>query len=335
MRCALLSLTPIPVHDPTHATRDRELPTLAAALDPDRAEAELARVLGDACRLTAIRVVRHKRGRRCLVAYELAGFGTVYGKVNRRSYGKSGYRLLSALRASGFDGVGDGIAVPEPLGVIGAFRMWLQREAPGRPATETVGEAGAERVARRVAEAAHKVHTAGVSTWRRHDAADELRILRDCLAQVATAKPQLARRLDRLIDSCSRAAGSLAGAPTRGIHRDFYSDQVLVDGHRLTLVDFDLYCIGDPALDIGNYLGHLTEQGLRTRGAATAFEPFGRELEESFGRLAGPDVQRRVPVWAALTVARHVYLSTRFAERRHLTAPLLELAEQCLAEVRA
>jgi aminoglycoside phosphotransferase (APT) family kinase protein len=330
----LLSLTAIPVHDPSSATRDCELPTLAAALDPERAEAELARVLGVACRLTAIRVVRHKRGRRCLVAYELAGFGTVYGKVNRRSYGKSGYRLLAALRASGFDGVADGIAVPEPLGVIGAFRMWLQREAAGCPATEAIGEAGAQQLARRVAAAAHKLHTAGVSTWRRHEAGDELRILRDCLAQVAVTEPQLARRLDRLLDSCSRAAGSLAGAPTCGIHRDFYSDQVLVDGDRLTLVDFDLYCLGDPALDIGNYLGHVTEQALRAHGAATAFEPFERELEESFGRLAGTDVQRRVQVWAALTIARHVYLSTRFPERRHLTVPLLELAEQRLAEVK-
>src|SRR5437773_3836244 len=30
------------------------------------------------------------------------------------------------------------------------------------------------------------------------------------------------------------------------------------------LLDFDLYCQGDPALDIGNFVGHLTEQSLRT-----------------------------------------------------------------------
>lgn len=330
----LRSLTVPTVHDPTGASRDRELPTLAVALDPGCAEAELAGALGAPYPLTSIRVVRHKRGRRCLVAYELDGFGTVYGKVNRRSYGKSGYRLLSALRAAGFDGSRDGIAVPEPLGVLGAFRMWLQREASGRPATEAVGEAGAQQLAQRVAAAAHKVHTARVPTWRRHDVSDELRILRDCFDQVATLAPPLAGRLDRLFDSCSRAAEGLVGARTCGIHRDFYSDQVLVDGRWLTLVDFDLYCVGDPALDIGNYLGHVTEQALRTRGAPSAFQHFERDLDESFGRLAGTDVQRRVPVWAALTLARHVYLSTRFPERRHLTVPLLELTEQRLAAVK-
>src|SRR2546426_9353652 len=39
---------------------------------------------------------------------------------------------------------------------------------------------------------------------------------------------------------------------------------VIVNGERLFLLDFDLYCEGDPALDIGNFLGHITEQSLRS-----------------------------------------------------------------------
>ncbi len=254
--------------------------------------------------------------------------------MQRRRYGKSGYRLLAALRAAGFDGAEDGIAVPEPLGVIGEFRMWLQREAPGRPATDATGRLGSDRLARRIAEAAHKLHDAGVPGGRRHTVEDEVRILRECLALVAAADARLEWRIERLLDACARAAGTLAGAPARGIHRDFYSDQVLVDGDRLTLVDFDLYCLGDPALDIGNYLGHVTEQALRLRGSATAFASFEGELMETFARRAETGARTRVRTWAALTLARHVYLSTRFEERRHLTVPLLELAERRLREAR-
>ena len=34
------------------------------------------------------------------------------------------------------------------------------------------------------------------------------------------------------------------------IHRDFYPDQVLVDGARVYLLDLDLYSLGEPPLDV-------------------------------------------------------------------------------------
>jgi aminoglycoside phosphotransferase (APT) family kinase protein len=115
-----------------------------------------------------------------------------------------------------------------------------------------------------------------------------------------------------------------------GIHRDFYSDQVIVDGPRLYLIDFDLYCLGDPALDIGNFLGHITEQSLRTLGDAGALAEVERALEERFIELSGEAVRPAVRGYAVLTLARHIYLSTRFPERRPWTERLLELCEERL-----
>lgn len=317
------------MHDPSRAALDPELPALALALDPIRAQEELTRLPALAgTAIEEIRVVRHKPGRRCLVAYDLGDAGTVYGKVQRRRYGKSGHRLLASLRAAGFDGEKDGIAVPEPLGVVGAFRMWLQREVAGQPCAELLHNAA---LGSRVAEAAHKLHAAGVTPERQeHGPEEELRILEECLGQVAAERPRLASRLGRLLDRCARAARGLARASRCGIHRDFYADQLLVDGPRLTLVDFDLYCLGDPALDAGNFLGHVTEQALRTRGDSAAFAPFEEALVERFAELAGVEAARRVPVWAALTLARHVYLCTQFDDRRRLLEPLLELAAERL-----
>ncbi|MEZ5101800.1 MAG: phosphotransferase [Thermoleophilia bacterium] len=316
---------------------DPALPTLAAALDPGVVGPALASLpaLDGAGPLVAIRVVRHKPGRRCVVAYDLADYGRVYGKLRRHRSGASAYRLLQALRAAGLDGAGHGIAVPEPVGHVRELRLWLQREAPGREATELVEGAVGLRVAGRVAEAADELHRAGVPASRRHGVADELLILRERLCDVAVEEPSLGPRLGRLYVACERAGAGLVGHPERGIHRDFYADQVLVAGDRLTLVDFDLYCIGDPALDIGNYLGHVTELALRRTGSAAAYAPVEAELLGSFARRAGGDAARRARAWAALTVARHVFLSTRIAGRGHTTLPLIELAERRLAEAAA
>ena len=96
---------------------------------------------------------------------------------------------------------------------------------------------------------------------------------------------------------------------------------MIVDGPHLHLIDFDLYCEGDPGLDIGNFLGHLTEHSLRTLGDPRALLERERAMEERFVELAGE--ARRAAVWfyATPTLVRHIYLSIWFPERRPLTGP--------------
>ncbi len=115
-----------------------------------------------------------------------------------------------------------------------------------------------------------------------------------------------------------------------GIHRDFYADQVIAADARLTLVDLDLYAAGDPALDVGNFLAHLMEQSLRERGDPEALHDREEALRGRFLELA-PDVSRAaVEAYTTLSLARHVFLSTRFPERRCFTGALLELCEKRL-----
>jgi aminoglycoside phosphotransferase (APT) family kinase protein len=163
--------------------------------------------------------------------------------------------------------------------------------------------------------------------------ADELHILRGCLQAVAEASPAWAPRLEPLFDACAGLGAAVPPAPPRGIHRDFYADQVIVDGPRLSLIDFDLYCAGDPGLDAGNFLGHITEQSLRTRGDPAALADREEALEERFVELSGEGTRPAVRAYAALTLARHVYLSTRLPDRRPWTASLLELCEERLGVV--
>src|SRR5438093_13000063 len=104
-------------------------------------------------------------------------------------------------------------------------------------------------------------------------------------------QPQWAQRLDHLLVSCDRLRASVPSPSPCGIHRDFYADHVIVDGPRLYLLDFDLFCEGDPALDIGNFRGHLIEQSLRTLGSAEALAEVEHALVERFVELSGDAVR--------------------------------------------
>ena len=331
--------------DPLGVTNDPAMSTLAAALDPAevrrRFRGRLRRLTGEngLTHLRTIRVTRYKPGRRCVIEYDLEverpdaapEMVTLIGKVRRLRSGKSGYRLLSALWEAGFGAdSADGITVAEPIGVVPEFRMWLQRKVEGQVATDLLAEPGGEDLVRRIAEAAHKVHRAGVLAKRRHTMNDELRVLHERLPSVARSEPRWAGRIERLLNACDRlGAGTLKPEPC-GIHRDFYADQVIVAGPRLCLIDFDLYCEGDPALDIGNFLGHIREQSLRSLGDPEALADLEVAMEERFVELAGERTRPAVRAYKLLTLARHVHLSTLFPERRPFTGNLLELCEEYL-----
>ena len=140
----------------------------------------------------------------------------------------------------------------------------------------------------------------------------------------------MSHRLKRLLAGAEKLGGSFTPMRTCGIHRDYYSAQVIVDGTRLCLIDFDLFCWGDAGLDIGNFIGHMIEGGVREPVLATAQATAAQALEERFVELTGAAVRASVRAYTTLTLVRHVYLSTQFPERAHTTEPLLTLCEQRL-----
>lgn len=335
----------IPVLDPFGVTEDLEMPFIARALNPLEARCRLGRLLlaeGEESRLQLreIRVVRHKPGRRCLIEYEVelprAGAApermTLIGKARVKGLDKRSYRTQAALYNAGFvSDSEDGVSVPEPVGTIPEFRMWLQRKAPGVPATSLLEKPDGVALLRRVATAVHKLHRSSAPPLRRpHGVTDELRILRERLPLVARAEPRWEQRIQRVLGACERLGGAIVESPPTGIHRDFYPDQVLVDGERLYLLDLDLYCEGDPALDVGNFLGHIEEHSLRSLGDPAALADREEALEERFLELSRDVSSEAVRAYTTLTLARHVHISTLFEDRRRFTGALLELCEERL-----
>lgn len=316
---------------------DPALPALDAALDPEasaRAFESTKRYAGARVRVQRAALVRHKPGRRAVIAYDYvvtwpdgrAEAVEAVGKMRAARPPRSAYNLLRQLWKSGFDASSaDGISVPEPLAKVPALGLWLQRRVPGVLATTLLTTPAGTPLARRIADAAHKVHMAGVAPERAHGPQEELAVLHRLFGEVGLRDPRWQRPLATLLDRCRRAAAGLTG-PSTGIHRDFYADQVIVDGTRLHLLDFDLYCRGHAALDIGNFAGHLVEQALREPQHALALALAGDALEARHFAHAGAEADRPVRIYVALTLARHVALSTVLPGRAHTTASVLDAA---------
>lgn len=336
----------VQVTDPFYVSDDSDLQNAALAVDPQRARQKILAVIrktfdDESLTLRSISVLRHKPGRRCLIEYACVSADrgrevTVLGKIHAKSRHARSLHLQRALWESGFHYENeDAISVARPVGMIPECRMWLQDRVPGTVCWDTLAGPHGETVAARIADAAHKLHQTDIVTERVHSIDDELRILEEKLPQVVRLLPRLKSRIDGVLEACRELAASIPSTPPSGIHRDFYPDQVLVDGERLFVLDHDLYCLGDPCLDIGNFCGHLIEHSLRLHGHPDFYANSQRALVQRFCALREDCNTDAVDAYTTLTVVRHIYLSTRIAGRRSSTNGILDYCEEALSRLMA
>jgi aminoglycoside phosphotransferase (APT) family kinase protein len=337
--------TNLMVIDNFGAVNDPELPFLSQSLDPKVAERYLLRMLSPHgyentnLDLHSIKVVRYKPGLRCIVEYEGVLVNhqkknkivNLLGKARTKGVDKITYNLCCKLWDSGFNAEStDGISIPQPVGIVPEMQMWFQRKVSGVPVINMLKKSRGIELSGLIAEAIHKLHKLNFRCRKQHTMDDELYILQDRLHQVSLQNPHWEKRLKRLMHTCDQIGSTVPSYKPTGIHRDFYFDNVLTDGSNLFLIDFDQYCKGDPGLDIGNFIGHLTEYSLRNLGNAEALIDQEKALEERFLQLTGSHLRTSVQVYTTLTLARHIYISTLFPDRRSYTESLLELCEQRL-----
>ncbi|WP_197064807.1 phosphotransferase family protein [Leptolyngbya sp. KIOST-1] len=349
---------------------DIKIPFLEEALDRTQAQRQLQGAIPTLKQVTTANLVRHKVGRRALVEYQAetaVGPLTLLGKIRAKGTDRTTYQIQQALWHHGWDAASaDGFSTPEPLGLVPDWHMILQRRVPGVPLTERLNGPDGVALMPRVAALAYKLHRTPLPTAKTHTLADELKILRDRLPLVAAQHPQWAARIAWVLDACDRLAAQFPdpGAEVAGlianvhamdnprhlatpqpcnptttpytlIHRDFYADQILVDGSHLWLVDLDLCCQGPPAVDIGNFIAHITEQSLRELGDAGAMGDREVTLKsaysEAYGNARSADaLGREIDLYTTLTLVRHIHISNRINRRRLFTEALLAQGEMRL-----
>lgn len=326
----------------SRALVDPGLRWLAAALDGEVIARKVCPAVAiglgrsDPPRALSARLIRYKPGRRCMVYYEFdygRPFG-VYGKIRARSADLRTQALLEALERAGLNRArGSKVSVPRPVGVVPDLHLTLQLACPGRLVSRALNGESGVWVMESAAEGLAALHRVNIESKRSHTIEDEMAILTTRLQRAAALAPKWGERIRRVSHACRRIAGQLETSASLGIHRDFYPDQVLVDDRGVTLLDLDLFAKGDPALDVGNFTGHLTELSLRNFGRPDRWSALEAAFEARYLELA-PDVRREsIRTYRILTLARHLHLSMTIDGRAAVTGALLDYCEEELALV--
>jgi aminoglycoside phosphotransferase len=258
---------------------DPRLPHLREVVDPDLVRRHLPydRLPAGAERARVeVGIVRYKPEVRCITRYRLVGANqtlTLFGKTfAHEGAGEIARRMAIVADRLGDDP--DAFVVPAPLGWSDSVRTVWQLGLPGTPLHDVLDETNEPALAGAAARGLARLHGVEIDGLPRTALADRLRATREDTAEVAAAFPRLRARLEAVISRLERQARSLPPGPEGLVHGDFLLKQLVVDGGRLGVFDFDNFSIGDPIQDLANCIADLQHQGLaprRVRAIVAAF----------------------------------------------------------------
>lgn len=275
---------------------DPALPALEVALDGRRMARLLAEVAGVDGGPWSAEVIAYKPGQRCTIRYA-CGATQLVGKV----YGRPvlAERVAGWIRAAG---------EPGPLAIVPELGLLIRPYVAGRDLRHALDGPAVALAARRLAELHATAPPAGVKP---KPLARELDKLDAWCDEIDIAVPGPAVRAARR--RLHALAETLSPAPAVLIHRDFYYANVIWDGDRVWLLDFDELGVGDASFDVGHFLAHLEVLGYRTAGRFDAYGEAAGRFQRSYGacdagrlslyrgytllKLAVTEVRRRRPRW--------------------------------------
>ena len=314
---------------------DKTMPYIEAMLEPSSMQKRLSEVLDRELELLDLKLLRHKKGKRCLIQYDLkdkvGNKLSILAKARAKGLDQRSYITQKHLGQQGFEATSpDNISVPEVLGTLPEFHVFLQEKVPGENLGALLAKPDSQEYMTKVAAALAKLHSSAVETGRSHTLDDELEILEDRLEKASELLPAYKTRIGNVMLGCEVLANRLSVLPPHTLHRDFYQDQILISDKRLYLLDFDLMALGNPALDVGNFLAHLTEYAIRL-GNSERFAVHEGQFETSYRAKSSLDLKESIQAFKTLSLARHIFISTQFSERQAFTTTILELCEKRLA----
>jgi Phosphotransferase enzyme family len=336
-----------PGNTPIAAPDDAALPGAALLRQPRRlVEVLLPRLtegldVGGRLVDSHVAIRRYVPGKRCVFELELViapgGAGsvevrTVIGKLYARGEGARVYDTLHQLWASGFSN--GPFSVPRPLAyepdwqllllnrVTGTALRQLLLASPALPALKDRLEDRTEALARpsgrvsshvsglveRAAEWLMKLHTSGITAGRRYTFDRHLHILAHWQRRVTAVYPDATGPLGAVLARIEAQGRSLPAWEPAPTHRDFSPDHVVVDGVRLTGLDFDELCQYDPLFDVAHFVAHLRLLGLTSCGLVQSFDELATRFQMAYEARAQEYSAARMRLYEAIAYLKLAHI---------------------------
>lgn len=272
---------------------EKELPALAQLTDPDQSCLLIEKVLRECGRLAADhaitactpRILSYKPGSRCTIRYELEYFPSsdpstrspqvLIGKVYRKgSKAQNAYEGMLTLWHSPLAD-GSTVTIAEPIACLPDLKIMLQATIPGEISLEDLLKSVIDRpngeeqeelyhYMRKTAAGLAAFHQSGAVYGEHVELGEWFAEIHDLTHRLTILLPELEGAILPLLERLEDLADLYLEEPAVPTHGTFNPEQVLIDGERIGFIDFDDYCMAEPALDVGLFRAAIKDIGMNT-----------------------------------------------------------------------
>jgi aminoglycoside phosphotransferase (APT) family kinase protein len=310
-------------------TADERLPWLPIAMDVNEMQkrfSELPAYDGyrDQIKLLEIFPVRYKPGLHCVIRYTVqtpSGKDVFYGK----SFSGHAEQLMNALidlHKSSQENE-DMPRISAPVAVWPEMEMILQTAVPdGIEFTQFIYDPAYEVSERedwivKAGRALGVFHNNSNAPSETKTVYDDLQDLHEYTVIIAKVRPDMAVKYEEVIQLILTKVGHFKEPKSVASHGAMRTDQYILQGDRLAMIDLDSYCWANPARDLGNFLAYLCWKAIRQPEHAEFIERAGRDFLEGYLTVQGDIDKRWLSVYQAaslLKIAGRRFRSLTFLE---------------------
>jgi aminoglycoside phosphotransferase (APT) family kinase protein len=272
-------------------TADDRLPWLAAATDVNEMQRRFSELqgYGQPIKLLEIFPVRYKPGLHCVIRYTVqtpSGKEVFYGK----SFSGNAERLMKTI-VDLHDASQKNTDMPlisSPVAVWPEMEMILQAAVPeGIEFTHFIYDQAYEAEVRenwivKAGRALGVFHNNSTAPSETKTVYDDLRDLHEYTLIIAKVQPDLATKYEEVIQQIITKVDHFREPKSVASHGAMRTDQYILQGDRLAMIDLDSYCWANPARDLGNFLAYLCWKAIRQPEHAQFIERSGRAFLEGY-----------------------------------------------------
>jgi hypothetical protein len=243
-----------------------------------------------------------------------SSIGLICKRDTMHAAGK-GAREFEAMRLlwnAGF-GLDSRFRIPQPVQHFPDLDLILQEKAHGSKLRSFLGK-GTEVSLGYACVAGlwlAKLHNLKVSSPETCTYADEIGSLRTFVSALTTYQPKMAAELEQLASVLEHRFATFEPTPTRMVHGDFHPDHIFVGRDFITVIDFERFCLSDPARDLGSFIAHMrTTACFCGRGLDAVNHEIGAFLGSYFSAvpfIEGITTAQRIAPYVALSSLEALY----------------------------
>jgi aminoglycoside phosphotransferase (APT) family kinase protein len=150
---------------------------------------------------------------------------------------------------------------------------------------------------------------------------DDLTDLHEYTVIIEKVKPDLAAKFEEVIQQIITKVDHFKEPKSVASHGAMRTDQFILQGDRLALIDLDSYCWANPARDLGNFLAYLCWKAIRQPEHAQFVERAGRAFLEGYLSVHQDIDEKWLSVYQAASLLK--IAGRRFRSLTYLEWPLV------------